>query len=156
MKNPQIYSLLGGIKRWLQRKCPLDVGSAVHPGHADKREIGTELDWLRFLWDFHDSSSRDGPNLGELMVLTRYAFEGEHRHSVGREEYDQKFSWTPSSVIHGLCDATVYGDESDVESEAGYSVDLTSFTERLVETAQDNGVHSGIGEDCLWSSEELD
>jgi hypothetical protein len=155
---------LGGTRRWFESKCVNDAAtsSVVYPGGGENNvELGSELDWLRFLWAFMtdpDPALDPRPNFGEMLVWTMYAFHGEHEHPVpGPSTVTHRFRWFPGSAANGLCEALEFGTATDVEDQtmqalpqgiAGFNVDLTTFRDRFLAQAIRYGIDGGMVNGC--------
>lgn len=56
---------VGGVNRWTQQQCPADFSNT-----GGDQEISTELDWMRFFWDFVTASHLAGePSFWDVVEL---------------------------------------------------------------------------------------
>ncbi len=59
---------VGGVNQWVQTQCPTDFNAG--------QEISSEIDWLRFFWDYITAPS-DQPSFWDVVELYKYTNE-EH------------------------------------------------------------------------------
>lgn len=70
---------IGGVNRWTQQQCPADFANT-----GGGQEISTEIDWMRFFWDFITATHLAGePSFWDVVELYSHANEEYPWPSVG-------------------------------------------------------------------------
>ena len=77
-----LTSTLGGPSQWVQTQCPDDWDYPLQPS-SEGDEVSSEIDWLRFFWQFTTTPAEDLPTFWDTTRTVTFTQEHDPWDSTG-------------------------------------------------------------------------